>query len=181
MDWFEAAQKHLAEWKARDAAYRQRANDYYSPQAWEAIRLAAKEARGQRLNYVGAEHLLLGLIQLGSGVAAETLGTLGLRLDGVRAEVEKASGPGRADILDPIPYTPRAKSIIQAAKKEAEALGQTLVSPEHLLLGLLAEPGGLAAQVFRGANVDVERARVDILGRIAGAPAIEGSDPGKPA
>jgi ATP-dependent Clp protease ATP-binding subunit ClpC len=126
--------------------------------------LARKESERLSHNYVGSEHLLLGLIGLGQGVAVNVLRKCGLDLEKVRAEVEKQIGPGPPQrIIGPIPYTPRVKQVFALAAKEAKALSHTYVGTEHLLLALLDQTDGSAAQVLKSAGIRSKEMRREIL------------------
>src|SRR5262252_7067556 len=138
-------------------------NDF-TPRAKEVMALALKEAKRLNHAYVGTEHLLLGLIKLGQGVAVKVLQRMGLDLERVRIEVEQHIGPHpEAKMVGNIPYTPRAKKALALAGKEAEALKQSYVGTEHILLGLLREGEGIAARVLRSLEVDLARTRNEIL------------------
>ncbi len=136
----------------------------FTPRAQQVLALARKEADRFNHNYVGTEHLLLGLIKLGQGVAVNVLAKMGLELDAVRMEVEKQVGSGQeTKMVGNIPYTPRVKKVLALAGKEAKALGHSYVGTEHILLGLLREGDGVAAQILRNLDVDIERTRNEIL------------------
>lgn len=136
----------------------------FTPRAQRAIQLAQREADGFNHPYVGTEHLLLGLIALGEGVAVTVLERMGMSLENVRMEVEKAVGQGPATkTVGNIPFTPRSKKVLQLAMSEAQALSHTYVGTEHILLGLLREGEGVAAQVLRNLGVDLESARVEVM------------------
>ena len=112
----------------------------FTPRAQQVLALARKEADRFNHNFVGTEHLLLGLIKLGQGVAVNVLQKLGLDLETVRLEVEKQVGTGPDQkMMGNIPYTPRVKKVLALAQKEAKALNHTYVGTEHILLGLLRE------------------------------------------
>ena len=126
--------------------------------------MARKEADRFNHNFVGTEHLLLGLIKLGQGVAVNVLQKLGLDLETVRMEVEKQVGTGPDQkMIGNIPYTPRVKKVLALAAKEAKALNHTYVGTEHILLGLLREGDGVAARVLKNLDVDIEQTRQEIL------------------
>jgi len=139
----------------------------FTPRAQQVLALARKEAERFNHNYVGTEHVLLGLIKLGQGVAVNVLEKMGLQLDTVRVEVEKQVGSG-PDQASPgqIPYTPRVKKVLSLADKEAKQLNHSYVGTEHLLLGLLHEGEGVAARVLNSLNVDVQNARQEVLAEI---------------
>ncbi len=139
----------------------------FTPRAQQVLALARKEADRFNHSYVGTEHLLLGLIKLGQGVAVNVLERMGLELEAVRMEVEKevGSGPPQKSPGN-IPYTPRVKKVLALANKEAKALNHSYVGTEHLLLGLLREGEGVAARVLKRLDVDIQRTRNEILAEI---------------
>jgi ATP-dependent Clp protease ATP-binding subunit ClpC len=157
-----------------------------TPRAQQVLALARKEADRFNHNFVGTEHLLLGLIKLGQGVAVNVLQKMGLDLETVRLEVEKQVGTGPDQkVMGNIPYTPRVKKVLALAAKEAKALNHTYVGTEHLLLGLLREGDGVAARVLKNLDVDIEETRKEILKELDPnfqADDDESSEPGeKPA
>lgn len=128
------------------------------------LALARKEADRFNHNYVGTEHLLLGLIKLGQGVAVNVLQKMGLDLSTVRQEVENHVGQGpETKMVGNIPYTPRVKKVLALAGREAKALNHSYVGTEHILLGVLREGEGVAARVLKSLDVDIERTRNEIL------------------
>src|SRR5712672_1802763 len=136
----------------------------FTPRAQQVLALASKEAGRFNHNYVGTEHLLLGLIKLGEGVAVNVLQKMGLDLEIVRKEVEKQVGSGpETQMVGNIPYTPRVKKVLALAGKEAKSLNHSYVGTEHILLGLLREGEGVAARVLKNLEVDIERTRNEIL------------------
>jgi ATP-dependent Clp protease ATP-binding subunit ClpC len=136
----------------------------FTPRAQQVLALARKEADRFRHNYVGTEHILLGLIKLGQGVAVSVLQKMGLDLETVRAAVEKQVGTGtETKTAGSIPYTPRVKKVLALAGKEAKTLNHSYVGTEHILLGLLREGEGVAARVLKSLDVDIERTRQEIL------------------
>src|SRR5438046_4730014 len=136
----------------------------FTPRAQQVLALARKEADRFNHNYVGTEHLLLGLIKLGQGVAVNVLQKMGLDLETVRMEVEKQVGSGpETKMVGNVPYTPRVKKVLALAGKEAKALNPSYVGTEHILLGLLREGEGVAARVLKSLEVDIERTRNEIL------------------
>src|SRR5271157_3903566 len=138
--------------------------DNFTPRAQQVLVLARKEAERFNHNYVGTEHLLLGLIKLGQGVAVNVLQKMGLDLERVRMEVEKHRGSHpETNIIGNIPYTPRVKKVLALAGKEAQALNHSYVGTEHILLGLLREGDGVAARVLKSLEVDPARTRQEIL------------------
>lgn len=139
----------------------------FTPRAQQVLALARKEADRFHHNYVGTEHLLLGLINLGQGVAVNVLQKMGLDLQTVRAAVEKQVGMGpESKPSGNIPYTPRVKKVLALAGKEAKALSHSYVGTEHVLLGLLREGEGVAARVLKSLDVDIERCRNEILAEL---------------
>lgn len=139
----------------------------FTPRAQQVLALARKEADRFHHNYVGTEHLLLGLINLGQGVAVNVLQKMGLDLQTVRSAVEKQVGTGpESKPSGNIPYTPRVKKVLALAGKEAKALNHSYVGTEHILLGLLREGEGVAARVLKSLEVDIERCRNEILSEL---------------
>ena len=136
----------------------------FTPRAQQVLALARKEADRFNHNFVGTEHLLLGLIKLGQGVAVNVLQKMGLDLETVRLEVEKqvGTGPDQKQVGN-IPYTPRVKKVLNLASKEAKQLQHTYVGTEHILLGLLREGDGVAARVLKNLDIDIEQTRQEIL------------------
>src|SRR6202790_3473524 len=136
----------------------------FTPRAQQVLALARKEADRFHHNYVGTEHILLGLIKLGQGVAVSVLQKMGLDLETVRGAVEKQVGTGQeTKTQGSIPYTPRVKKVLALAGKEAKALNHSYVGTEHILLGLLREGEGVAARVLKSLDIDIERTRNEIL------------------
>ncbi len=136
----------------------------FTPRAQQVLALARKEADRFHHNYVGTEHILLGLIKLGQGVAVSVLQKMGLDLETVRSAVEKQVGTGtETKSQGSIPYTPRVKKVLALAGKEAKALNHSYVGTEHILLGLLREGEGVAARVLKSLDIDIERTRNEIL------------------
>ncbi|MBM4142364.1 MAG: ATP-dependent Clp protease ATP-binding subunit [Lentisphaerae bacterium] len=136
----------------------------FTPRAQRVIELARKEADNFNHPYVGTEHLLLGLVALGEGVAVSVLERMGVSLDAVRLEVEQAVGQGpETKTVGNVPFTPRSKKVLQLAMAEAQALNHSYVGTEHLLLGLLREGEGVAAQVLRNMDIDLDRVREEVL------------------
>jgi Clp amino terminal domain, pathogenicity island component len=120
----------------------------FTDRARRVVVLAQEEAVGLKHNYIGTEHLLLGLIREREGVAAKTLESLGISLEAVRGEVEQIIGEGQAAPSGQIPFTPRAKKVLELSLREALALGHNYIGTEHILLGLIREGEGVAAQVL---------------------------------
>ncbi len=136
----------------------------FTPRAQQVLQLAKKEADRFNHGYVGTEHVLLGLIALGQGVAVNVLQKMGVNLDSVRLEVEKAVGVGpETKTAGNLPFTPRVKKVLALAGSEARALNHSYVGTEHILLGLLREGEGVASRVLRNLNVDIEKTRIEIM------------------
>ncbi len=136
----------------------------FTPRAQQALASARKEADRFNHNFVGTEHLLLGIIKLGQGTALNVLLRLGIDLESVRREIEKQVGTGPDQkMMGNIPYTPLVKKVLMFAQKEAKALNHTYVGTEHILLGLLREGDGVAARVLRNLGVEIETTRQEIL------------------
>lgn len=139
----------------------------FTPRAQQVLALARKEADRFNHNYIGTEHVLLGLIKLGQGVAVSVLERMGLELETVRREVEKEVGTGPDQKASSnIPYTPRVKKVLALANKEAQQLSHSYVGTEHILLGLLREGEGMAARVLERLNVDLQTTRNEVLAEI---------------
>src|SRR5579872_3102823 len=159
----------------------------FTPRAQQVLALARKEADRFNHNFVGTEHLLLGLIKLGQGVAVNVLQKLGLDLETVRSEIEKYVGTGPDQkIIGHIPYTPRVKKVLALAAKEAKALNHTYVGTEHILLGLLREGDGVAARALKNLDIDIKQTRQEILKELdpnfaAQEESAPGEAPEKPA
>ena len=138
--------------------------NYFTPRAQQVLALARQEADRFIHNFVGTEHVLLGLIKLGQGSGVNVLRKMGLDLEAVRSEVEKQVGSGPDQkMIGLIPYTPRVKRILALAAKEAKALNHNYVGTEHLLLGLLREGDGVAARVLKNLRVETDQVRQEIL------------------
>ncbi len=136
----------------------------FTPRAQQVLQLAKKEADRFNHGYVGTEHVLLGLIALGQGVAVNVLQKMGVNLDAVRMEVEKAVGVGpETKTVGNLPFTPRVKKVLALAGSEARSLNHSYIGTEHILLGLLREGEGVASRVMRNLDVDLEKTRIEIM------------------
>lgn len=136
----------------------------FTPRAQQVLQLARKEADRFNHGYVGTEHILLGLIALGQGVAVNVLQKMDVDLERVRMEVEKAVGVGpETKTVGNVPFTPRVKKVLALAGSEARALNHAYVGTEHILLGLLREGEGVASRVLRNLDVDLEKTRIEIM------------------
>lgn len=151
----------------------------FTPRAQQVLQLAKKEADRFNHGYVGTEHVLLGLIALGQGVAVNVLQKMGVNLDAVRMEVEKAVGVGpETKTVGNLPFTPRVKKVLALAGSEARALNHSYIGTEHILLGLLREGEGVASRVLRNLDIDLEKSRVEIMKELD--PNFEPGAPGAP-
>ena len=119
-------------------------------------------------NYIGTEHILLGLVRERDGVAAKALDSLNIRLDAVRREVEDVIGQGQATRTGHIPFTPRAKKVLELSLREALQLGHNYIGTEHILLGLIREGEGVAAQVLQKLGADLDRVRRTVIQLLSG-------------
>src|SRR5690348_3217195 len=133
--------------------------DKFTERARKVLSLAQEEAQRFNHNYIGTEHLLLGLVREGEGVAAQVLSTLGVELNKVRSAVEFIIGRGDRIVLGEIGLTPRAKKVIELAVDEARRLNHHYIGTEHLLLGLVREGEGIAAGVLESLGVNLEKVR----------------------
>ena len=140
----------------------------FTDRARRVVVLAQEEARMLNHNYIGTEHLLLGLIGEGEGVAAKALESLGISLAAVRQQVEEIIGQGQQAPSGHIPFTPRAKKVLELADREARALGHDYVGTEHILLGLIREGDGVAAQVLVKLGADPNRVRQQVIQLVHG-------------
>jgi len=138
----------------------------FTDRARRVVVLAQEEARMLDHNYIGTEHILLGLIHEGEGVAAEALTSIGIGLDAVRGQVEQIIGKGGAVPTGHIPFTPRAKKVLELALREALQLNHNYIGTEHLLLGLVREGEGVAAQVLQTLGGDLDRVRQAVIRRL---------------
>jgi ATP-dependent Clp protease ATP-binding subunit ClpC len=140
----------------------------FTDRARRVMVLAQEEARLLNHNYIGTEHLLLGLIHEGEGVAAQALESLGVSLPTVRQQVEETIGRGQQALSGRIPFTPRAKKVLELSRREALAMGHNYVGTEHILLGLLREGDGVAAQVLVRMGADLNRVRQQVIRILSG-------------
>src|SRR5213082_233665 len=140
----------------------------FTDRARRVVVLAQEEARMLNHNYIGTEHILLGLIHEGEGVAAKALESLGISLEAVRSQVEEIIGQGQAAPTGHIPFTPRAKKVLELSLREALQLGHNYIGTEHILLGLIREGEGVAAQVLVKLGADLNRVRQQVLQLLSG-------------
>ena len=140
----------------------------YTDRARRVVVLAQEEARRLDHNYIGTEHILLGLIHEGDGIAAKALVSLEINLDVVRQQVEEIIGQGQQAPSGHIPFTPRAKKVLELSRREAEQFGHDYIGTEHVLLGLIREGNGVAAQVLIRLGADPNRVRKQVIQLISG-------------
>src|SRR3981189_2999064 len=140
----------------------------FTDRARRVVVLAQEEARLLNHNYIGTEHILLGLIPEGVGVAAKALESLGISLEAVRAQVEEIIGHGGQAPSGHIPFTPRAKKVLELSLREALQLGHNYIGTEHILLGLIREGEGVAAQVLVKLGADLNRGRQQVVQLLSG-------------
>ena len=153
----------------------------FTDRARRVVVLAQEEARMLNHNYIGTEHILLGLIHEGEGVAAKALESLGISLEGVRSQVEEIIGQGQQAPSGHIPFTPRAKKVLELSLREALQLGHNYIGTEHILLGLIREGEGVAAQVLVKLGADLNRVRQQVIQLLSGYQGKESSPAGGPA
>src|SRR5258708_2065520 len=157
----------------------------FTDRARRVVVLAQEEARLLNHNYIGTEHILLGLIHEGEGVAAKALESLGISLEAVRAQVEEIIGHGGSAPSGHIPFTPRAKKVLDLSLREALQLGHNYIGTEHILLGLIREGEGVAAQVLVKLGADLSRVRQQVIQLLSGysgpGAASSGAAPGDKA
>jgi Clp amino terminal domain, pathogenicity island component/UvrB/uvrC motif len=135
----------------------------FTDRARQAVALAQEEAKRLNHNYIGTEHILLGLIHEGEGAAAKALESLGISLDAVRQQVEEIIGQGQQASLEHIPFTPRAKKVLELSLRESKQLGHNYIGTEHILLGLIREGDGVAAQVLVKLGAALDRVRQQVI------------------
>jgi ATP-dependent Clp protease ATP-binding subunit ClpC len=142
----------------------------FTDRARRVVVLAQEEARMLNHNYIGTEHILLGLIHEGEGVAAKALESLNISLEAVRQQVEEIIGQGQAAPTGHIPFTPRAKKVLELSLREALQLGHNYIGTEHILLGLIREGEGVAAQVLQKLGAHLDRVRETVIQHLHGYP-----------
>jgi ATP-dependent Clp protease ATP-binding subunit ClpC len=135
----------------------------FTDRARRVVVLAQEEARELGHNYIGTEHILLGLLREDDGLAARALAAMGIGLDAVRREVRQIIGPGEGEQAGHIPFTPRAKKVLELSLREALQLGHNYIGTEHILLGLVREGEGVAAQVLVKMGADLNRVRHEVI------------------
>jgi len=142
----------------------------FTDRARRVLVLAQEEARLLNHNFIGTEHILLGLIHEGEGVAAKALQQMGVTLEAVREKVEETIGPATSSTASSPPFTPRAKKVLELSLREALQLGHNYIGTEHMLLGLVREGEGVAAQVLQSLGADLQRVRQQVVSMMSGYP-----------
>jgi ATP-dependent Clp protease ATP-binding subunit ClpC len=156
----------------------------FTDRARRVVVLAQTEASMLNHNYIGTEHILLGLIHEGEGVAAQVFESLDISVEAARRQVEEIIGRGGDEITGHIPFTPRAKKVLELSLREALQLGHNYIGTEHILLGLVREGEGVAAQVLRTLGADLHRVRqavIQLLSRPTASATEQEAPPGTPA
>jgi ATP-dependent Clp protease ATP-binding subunit ClpC len=143
----------------------------FTERARQVVVLAQDEARALKHNYIGTEHLLLGLLREEEGVAARALESLDVTVEAVRAQVERIIGQGDEVTLGQIPFTPRAKKALELSLREALTLGHQYIGTEHVLLGLVRVEDGVAARILLDFGADAEKIRNEVIRMLSGPPA----------
>jgi ATP-dependent Clp protease ATP-binding subunit ClpC len=143
----------------------------FTDRARRVVVLAQEEARMLRHNYIGTEHILLGLAHEGEGVAALALESMNISLEAVRLQVEQIIGQGQAAPTGHIPFTPRAKKVLELSLRESLQLGANYIGTEHILLGLIREGEGVAAQVLQKLGAELTHVRQTVIQLLSGYPA----------
>jgi len=155
--------------------------DRFTDRAKKVMSFARQEAQKFNHEYIGTEHILLGLVQEGSGVAANVLKNMDIDLEKIRHEVEKIVKTGPSMVtMGQLPFTPRAKKVLELSMEEASALSHNYIGTEHLLLGLIKENEGIAAQVLMNLNVKLQEVRAEVLEFLGASVSIQdhGSETG---
>jgi ATP-dependent Clp protease ATP-binding subunit ClpA len=145
----------------------------FTDRARRVVVLAQEEARLLNHNYIGTEHILLGLVHEGQGVAAKAVESLGISLGAIRRQVEEIIGQGQSPPTGHIPFTPRAKKVLELSLREALQLGHNYIGTEHILLGLIREGDGVGAQVLEKLGADLDRAREAVITLLSGTEPVE--------
>lgn len=142
----------------------------YTERARQVVVLAQDEARGLKHNYIGTEHLLLGLLREEEGLAARILSALNVTVDESRERVRAVIGEGDEVTVGQIPFTPRAKKVLELALREALSLGHNYIGTEHILLGLVRENEGVAMRIFLESDINAEQIRNEVMVQLRGGP-----------
>ena len=150
----------------------------FTERARQVVVLAQEEARGFKHHYIGTEHILLGLLRVEDGLAARVLATLEIRIDEVRSQVVQIIGDGGEATRGQIPFTPRAKKVLELSLREALSIGHNHIGTEHILLGLVRENDGVAARIMLELGADAKRVREEVLAVLGPLPVAADVDPG---
>ena len=142
----------------------------FTERARQVVVLAQDEARMLKHNYIGTEHVLLGLLREEEGLAARVLGSLDIKLEAVRAEVARIIGRGDEAVLGQIPFTPRAKKVLELAFRQSRSLGHDYIGTEHILLGIAEENDGVAARILLGLGADPDKIRTEVADMLPSTP-----------
>jgi ATP-dependent Clp protease ATP-binding subunit ClpC len=142
----------------------------FTDRARRVVVLAQEESRKLNHNYIGTEHLLLGLLHEGEDVGAQALRSMGISLEAVRAQVEEFIGKGQTEAPGHIPFTPRAKKVLELSLRESKQLGHNYIGTEHILLGVIREGEGVAAQVLQKLGAELSKVRQQVVQLLSGFP-----------
>ena len=153
----------------------------FTERARQVVVLAQDEARALKHNYIGTEHILLGLLREEEGLAARVLESLDITVEEVRAQVARIVGQGDEVTTGQIPFTPRAKKVLELALREALSLGHNYIGTEHILLGLVRENEGVAARILLDFDADAEKIRNEIIRMLSGPGRRQGSGSAGPS
>jgi ATP-dependent Clp protease ATP-binding subunit ClpC len=153
----------------------------FTERARQVVVLAQDEARALKHNYIGTEHILLGLLREEEGLAARVLDSLDITVEDVRANVARIVGQGEEVTTGQIPFTPRAKKVLELALREALSLGHNYIGTEHILLGLVRENEGVAARILLDFDADAEKIRNEIIRMLSGPGRRQGQGQGSAA
>ena len=140
----------------------------FTDHARQVIVFAQEESRQLKHNYIGTEHILLGLLYEQAGLAAQVLQSLGVTLEGIREQVVQIVGPGEEVTAGQIPFTPRAKKVLELALRESLSMGDDYIDTEHILLGLIRENESVSARMLLDFNADPERIRTEVIRTLSG-------------
>jgi ATP-dependent Clp protease ATP-binding subunit ClpC len=151
----------------------------FTERARRVLVYAQEEAKALDHNFIGTEHLLLGLLREGEGVAAQALGSLGITLEASRSQLRQIVSPGESPVTDLPPFTPRAKKVLELSMRESVALGHRYIGPEHILLGLMREGEGVAAQMLVESGVALSEVRQRVID-LSGETPVEEATAGAP-
>jgi ATP-dependent Clp protease ATP-binding subunit ClpC len=152
----------------------------FTERARQVVVLAQEEARGLKHNYVGTEHLLLGLLREEEGIGCRALNALGITTVGVRSALTSIVGCGETEVTGQIPFTPRSKKVCELALREALSLGHNYIGTEHILLGLVRENEGIASRILLDFGADSEKVRLEVIRLVTGPRVVPAPPPPPP-